>query len=202
MKTIHYLLLAAGLCVLTSACDDESSEGARLTFEPALESLEFTTEGGSQTFLLYSNVPEWSIRCRYGDEWIDVWPAEGDFDGRFSVTVDENDRAELRYDHLEIYAGGELMRTLEVGSRRRACDCDEFYRKTGGGVCCFVRRVGDLQRRMACRGVAGGRGMALAGRTYRHPVECRLRGQRHRVHRARARCGSTFPERRAKCRSP
>ena len=41
-------------------------------------------------------------------------PAEGDFDGRFSVTVDENDRAELRYDHLEIYAGGELMRTLEV----------------------------------------------------------------------------------------
>ena len=85
MKTIHYLLLAAGLCVLTSACDDESSEGARLTFEPALESLEFTTEGGSQTFLLYSNVPEWSIRCRYGDEWIDVWPAEGDFDGRFSV---------------------------------------------------------------------------------------------------------------------
>ena len=52
--------------------------------------------------------------CRYGDEWIDVWPAEGDFDGRFSVTVDENDRAELRYDHLEIYAGGELMRTLEV----------------------------------------------------------------------------------------
>ena len=40
--------------------------------------------------------------------------AEGDFDGRFSVTVDENDRAELRYDHLEIYAGGELMRTLEV----------------------------------------------------------------------------------------
>ena len=26
----------------------------------------------------------------------------------------ENDRAELRYDHLEIYAGGELMRTLEV----------------------------------------------------------------------------------------
>ena len=104
MKTIHYLLLAAGLCVLTSACDDESSEGARLTFEPALESLEFTTEGGSQTFLLYSNVPEWSIRCRYGDEWIDVWPAEGDFDGRFSVTVDENDRAELRYDHLEIYA--------------------------------------------------------------------------------------------------
>ena len=61
----------------------------------------------------------------------------------------------------------------------RACDCDEFYRKTGGGVCCFVRRVGDLQRRMACRGVAGGRGMALAGRTYRHPVECRLRGQRH-----------------------
>ena len=96
MKTIHYLLLAAGLCVLTSACDDESSEGARLTFEPALESLEFTTEGGSQTFLLYSNVPEWSIRCRYGDEWIDVWPAEGDFDGRFSVTVDENDRAELR----------------------------------------------------------------------------------------------------------
>jgi len=89
-----------------------------LTFEPALESLEFTTEGGSQTFLLYSNVPEWSIRCRYGDEWIDVWPAEGDFDGRFSVTVDENDRAELRYDHLEIYAGGELMRTLEVRSRR------------------------------------------------------------------------------------
>ena len=78
-----------------------------------LESLEFTTEGGSQTFLLYSNVPEWSIRCRYGDEWIDVWPAEGDFDGRFSVTVDENNRAELRYDHLEIYAGGELMRTLE-----------------------------------------------------------------------------------------
>ena len=117
MKTIHYLLLAAGLCVLTSACDDESSEGARLTFEPALESLEFTTEGGSQTFLLYSNVPEWSIRCRYGDEWIDVWPAEGDFDGRFSVTVDENDRAELRYDHLEIYAGGELMRT-KCGSRR------------------------------------------------------------------------------------
>lgn len=30
------------------------------------------------------------------------------------MTVDENDRAELRYDHLEIYAGGELMRTLEV----------------------------------------------------------------------------------------
>ena len=85
MKTIHYLLLAAGLCVLTSACDDESSEGARLTFEPALESLEFTTEGGSQTFLLYSNVPEWSIRCRYGDEWIDVWPAEGDFDGAVSL---------------------------------------------------------------------------------------------------------------------
>lgn len=137
MKTIHYLLLAAGLCVLTSACDDESSEGARLTFEPALESLEFTTEGGSQTFLLYSNVPEWSIRCRYGDEWIDVWPAEGDFDGRFSVTVDENDRAELRYDHLEIYAGGRTdahARSAAAGARAR--DCDEFYRKTGGGVCC------------------------------------------------------------------
>ena len=128
MKTIHYLLLAAGLCVLTSACDDESSEGARLTFEPALESLEFTTEGGSQTFLLYSNVPEWSIRCRYGDEWIDVWPAEGDFDGRFSVTVDENDRAELRYDHLEIYAGGELMRTLEV---RQQAPEDEAWLSLG-----------------------------------------------------------------------
>ena len=69
MKTIHYLLLAAGLCVLTSACDDESSEGARLTFEPALESLEFTTEGGSQTFLLYSNGPEWSIDVYKRQAW-------------------------------------------------------------------------------------------------------------------------------------
>ena len=102
MKTIHYLLLAAGLCVLTSACDDESSEGARLTFEPALESLEFTTEGGSQTFLLYSNVPEWSIRCRYGDEWIDVWPAEGDFDGRFSVTVNELSLIHISEPTLEV----------------------------------------------------------------------------------------------------
>ena len=116
MKTIHYLLLAAGLCVLTSACDDESSEGARLTFEPALESLEFTTEGGSQTFLLYSNVPEWSIRCRYGDEWIDVWPAEGDFDGAVSLLrpIREDKRCLNTLATAYYRLGGELMRTLEV----------------------------------------------------------------------------------------
>lgn len=114
MKTIRYLIFAASLCMLASACDDDASEGERLVLDPDLETLEFAAEGGSQTFLIYSDMPEWTIRCRYGDEWIDVWPVEGDFDGRFSVTVEENGRAELRYDQLAIFAGGKPIRTLDV----------------------------------------------------------------------------------------
>ena len=68
------------------------------------------------TFILYSGFPSWHISLSYEDDsqWIDVWPTEGDFDGRFSITVAANPTGYVRSSVLSVYAGKQIVYQLPI----------------------------------------------------------------------------------------
>lgn len=107
------LLLAA--CAFVS-CDKDSDEGRSLQLDPALQALDCTAAKTVQTFTVYSDYSHWQVSPAYGAdaEWVDVWPAEGDFDGRFSVTVSANATAYMRTTELTVRAGGKILARIPV----------------------------------------------------------------------------------------
>ena len=86
--------LLAAVALLAAGCTaDEDTDAPYLYFGEEIESLSYTVNGGSLTVEMYSNMGPWVIEPAYtGDEeWIDIWPDEGDDSGRFTVTVAAND---------------------------------------------------------------------------------------------------------------
>ena len=65
---------------------------------------------------MYSNMGPWVIEPAYtGDEeWIDIWPDEGDDSGRFTVTVAANDGAYTSYSTVNVVIGGRVVKSFEV----------------------------------------------------------------------------------------
>lgn len=65
---------------------------------------------------MYSNMGPWVIEPAYtGDEeWIDIWPNEGDDSGRFTVTVSANEGAYTRYSSVNVVIGGKVVKSFEV----------------------------------------------------------------------------------------
>lgn len=116
MKQLKYIAVLVLAAVVFSACDDDTREERRLELSPALPTLDFTAEKGVQTFILYSGFPSWHISLSYEDDsqWIDVWPTEGDFDGRFSITVAANPTGYVRSSVLSVYAGKQIVYQLPI----------------------------------------------------------------------------------------
>lgn len=121
MKQLKYIAVLLLATVVFSACDDESGEVRGLELSPALPALEFPAAKGARTFILYSAFPAWHIGLSYAEdsEWIDIWPTEGDYDGRFSVSVAANPMGYVRNSVLTVYAGKQIVYQLPI--RQAGC---------------------------------------------------------------------------------
>ena len=109
--------LLAAVALLAAGCTaDEDTDAPYLYFGEEIESLSYTVNGGSLTVEMYSNMGPWVIEPAYtGDEeWIDIWPDEGDDSGRFTVTVAANDGAYTRYSTVNVVIGGRVVKSFEV----------------------------------------------------------------------------------------
>lgn len=116
--TKHCLaLLLAAFALLTAGCSkDDDVDAPYLYFGEEIESLAYTVNGGSLTVEMFSNQGPWVIEPAYvGDEeWIDIWPNEGDDNGRFTVTVAANEGAFTRYSTVNVVIGGRVVKSFEV----------------------------------------------------------------------------------------
>ena len=114
----YRLALLPVLCALwaTGCSSDEEIDAPSLSFGEKIESLSYTVNGGSLTVEMYSNMGPWVIEPAYAgdEEWIDIWPNEGDESGRFTVTVSANTEAYTRYSAVNVVIGGRIVKSFEV----------------------------------------------------------------------------------------
>ena len=114
----YSLALLPVLCALwaTGCSSDEEIDAPYLYFGEKIESLSYTVNGGSLTVEMYSNMGPWVIEPAYAgdEEWIDIWPNEGDESGRFTVTVSANTEAYTRYSAVNVVIGGRIVKSFEV----------------------------------------------------------------------------------------
>lgn len=109
--------LLAAFALLAAGCTaDEDTDAPYLYFGEEIESLSYTVNGGSLTVEMYSNMGPWVIEPAYtGDEeWIDIWPNEGNDSGRFTVSVSANEGAYTRYSTVNVVIGGRVVKSFEV----------------------------------------------------------------------------------------
>ena len=109
-------LLGAFARLAAGCTSDEDTDAPYLYFGEEIESLSYTVNGGSLTVEMYSNMGPWVIEPAYtGDEeWIDIWPNEGDDSGRFTVSVSANEGAYPRYSSVTVVIGGKVVKSFEV----------------------------------------------------------------------------------------
>ncbi len=113
-------MLAAAMAFVALAAagcsSDKDVDAPYLYFGEEIESLSYTVNGGELTIEMYSNMGPWVIEPAYkGDEeWIDIWPNEGDDSGRFKVTVSANEGAYTRYSTVNVVIGGKVVKSFEV----------------------------------------------------------------------------------------
>lgn len=108
---------AAAFALFAAGCSsDEDVDAPYLYFGEEIESLSYTVNGGALTIEMYSNMGPWVIEPAYrGDEeWIDIWPNEGDDSGRFTVTVSPNTGAYTRYSTVNVVIGRKVVKSFEV----------------------------------------------------------------------------------------
>ncbi|MCC8173638.1 MAG: hypothetical protein LIO65_04425 [Odoribacter sp.] len=98
------------------SCKDDDVEGEYLYIQDELYFLNFQQSGGEQAFELYSNLRGWKIQNLYSsdDEWLDIWPNEGNEDGRFSIKVSENENASSRVGIINVVVNGQVYKTVTV----------------------------------------------------------------------------------------
>ena len=99
--------------VFVSSCESKDVEGSTVTIVDDLYEVDFTAAGGTQSFIVYSDVGDWELKPTYEEdwEWITAWPASGRNDARFSIKVDENKSAYPRTCDLHIVANGKIAAT-------------------------------------------------------------------------------------------
>lgn len=113
----RFAALLAAFALLAAGCSkDVDVDAPYLYFGEEVESLAYTVNGGSLTVEMFSNQGPWVIEPAYiGDEeWIDIWPNEGDDNGRFTVTVAANEGAFSRYSTVNVVIGGRVVKSFEV----------------------------------------------------------------------------------------
>ncbi|MGL5683082.1 MAG: DUF5689 domain-containing protein [Marinifilaceae bacterium] len=75
--------------------------------------------GGEKEFIVRSNFAKWKLMpANEESEWLDVWPIEGDFDGKFTVTAPANKAAFAREARFLLVANGEVHQefvTVQTG---------------------------------------------------------------------------------------
>lgn len=75
----------------------------------------------SVTYDMYTNADEWQIVPDYSacydpeHKWIESWPSEGNYDGRFTINFMANSKqGDTRYAKINIVSHGEVIQTIEV----------------------------------------------------------------------------------------
>lgn len=106
-------LLSAALLF---SCENKEVEGTTVTIVDDLYEVDFTAAGGTQSFIVYSDVGDWELMPTYEEdwEWITAWPARGSNDARFSIKVEENTSAYPRSSDLNIVANGKIAATITL----------------------------------------------------------------------------------------
>lgn len=121
---MRYSIKTAGLYFATAlisafvscSTDNEAEEAPYLYFGEDIEMLSFGQAGGQHTFEMYSNQGPWVVEPEYkGDEtWIDIWPNEGNNDGRFTLSVSENKNAETRISRMNVVVGSQIVKSVQI----------------------------------------------------------------------------------------
>ncbi len=109
MKRVNFrviFLLLATLFVATS-CSEEQLPDPTITIDGNSTEFAFNKDGGKNSFVVRTNFEHWElVSLGEQSEWLDVWPVEGDYDGRFTVTAPENDKASPREAVILLVARG------------------------------------------------------------------------------------------------
>lgn len=124
-----FVLLLTALFVLSfSYCSDDEDDnsdgyvqlGIRVAKEDILVDADYVWENAKvetyQAFFMYSNLRHWKLTTANPDdeEWIELWPKEGDKDGRFHAKVKENLTIFKREATINIEAGGKIFYKIPV----------------------------------------------------------------------------------------
>ncbi len=102
-----FLFLATAALAMVG-CSENDLDDVTLSVDGDNSSYEFSYLGGEHSFIIYSNLAEWELYFMNDDsEWLTVWPKEGDYDGRFTVTAPEYSGAYTREAVLILVSRGE-----------------------------------------------------------------------------------------------
>jgi hypothetical protein len=81
----------------------------------------------SVTYDMYTNADEWQIVPDYSEcydpdhKWIECWPSEGNYDGRFTLNFLANaQQGDTRYAKVNIVSHGNIIHTIEVEQAKAA----------------------------------------------------------------------------------
>lgn len=111
------LAAAAAVCNLGACSSDERvSEEPYVYFGDQTELITYTILGGNKTLEMYCNQGPWVIETAYPEdqEWVDVWPNEGNRDARFKVTVAANTGAYTRTTTVNVVVGGKVIKSFRI----------------------------------------------------------------------------------------
>ena len=137
-KTFKYLMALALCAVAFASCEEQTPyvcEGAggdiyvKFGGKGTTDTrLLVTTDGYigetyavSITYDMYTNADEWQIVPDYSEcydseyEWIESWPSEGNYDGRFKLSFQANSKqGDTRYAKVNIVSHGQIIKTIEI----------------------------------------------------------------------------------------
>lgn len=113
---IHYAILISAVLMATSCKDEDQPSQPYLYFDHDITSLSYTVNGGEQTIEMFSNQRNWVVQPAYADdsEWIDIWPNEGNYDGRFKITIAKNEGAYTRVSAVNVVISGKIVKSVRV----------------------------------------------------------------------------------------
>lgn len=86
----------------------------------------------SVTYDMYTNADEWQIVPDYSEcydpdyKWIESWPSEGNYDGRFTLNFQANSKqGDTRFAKVNVVSHGQIIQTIEVEQEK--APITQFY---------------------------------------------------------------------------
>lgn len=86
----------------------------------------------SVTYDMYTNADEWQIVPDYSEcydpeyKWIESWPSEGNYDGRFTLNFYANSKqGDTRFAKVNVVSHGQIIQTIEVEQEK--APITQFY---------------------------------------------------------------------------